>query len=82
MLPFNAVFLRSIVAERSFADALGIHPGDRLILNGQPFRVAGVAVTAAVPASGLGFLEGDAGVIQAPRPGVLRVSQQCPRFRG
>ena len=46
-----------IVVERSFADALGIHAGERVTLNGLPFRVAGVAVTAALPTSGIGFLE-------------------------
>ncbi len=36
-----------VVVERSFADALGIGAGARITLNGRPFRVAGVAVTAA-----------------------------------
>jgi putative ABC transport system permease protein len=36
-----------VVIERSFADALGIGAGARITLNGRPFRVAGVAVTAA-----------------------------------
>jgi putative ABC transport system permease protein len=38
------------VIEQGFADALDIHPGDRIALNGRPFRVVGIAVTAAVPA--------------------------------
>jgi putative ABC transport system permease protein len=38
-----------VVVERSFADALGIRAGDRVSLNGRPFRVAGIAVTAASP---------------------------------
>jgi putative ABC transport system permease protein len=37
-----------VVVERSFADALGIRAGDRVTLDGRPFRVAGVAVTAAL----------------------------------
>ena len=36
-----------VVIERSFADALGVRAGARIILNGRSFRVAGVAVTAA-----------------------------------
>jgi putative ABC transport system permease protein len=36
------------VIERSFADALGINAGDVITLNGRSFRVAGVAVTAAL----------------------------------
>jgi putative ABC transport system permease protein len=38
-----------VVLERTFAEALGVGVGDRVILNGRPFRVAGVAVTAANP---------------------------------
>jgi len=36
-----------VVLERSFADELGIEAGAQVMLNGRPFRVAGVAVTAA-----------------------------------
>jgi ABC-type antimicrobial peptide transport system permease subunit len=36
-----------IVLERAFADALGVGVGDRITLNGRPFTVAGLAVTAA-----------------------------------
>ena len=36
-----------VVLERTFAEALGVHAGDRITLNGLPFRVAGIAVTAA-----------------------------------
>jgi len=36
-----------VVVERSFAEALGIGVGDRITLDGRPFRVVGVAVTAA-----------------------------------
>ena len=38
-----------VVVERSFADVLGIRAGNRVTLNGRPFRVAGIAVTAALP---------------------------------
>jgi ABC-type antimicrobial peptide transport system permease subunit len=36
-----------VVIERTFADALGVSPGDRVSLNGTSFAVAGIAVTAA-----------------------------------
>jgi hypothetical protein len=38
-----------VVIERTFADALGVGVGDRITLNGRPFTVAGLAVTAASP---------------------------------
>jgi putative ABC transport system permease protein len=38
-----------VVLERSFAAALGVKAGDQVTLDGQVFRVAGVAVTAASP---------------------------------
>jgi putative ABC transport system permease protein len=38
-----------VVVERAFADALGIHVGDTVTLDGKPFPVVGIAVTAAVP---------------------------------
>jgi putative ABC transport system permease protein len=65
-----------IVVERSFADALGIRPGDRVTLNGRPFLVAGVAVTAAFPDNGLGFLEGSS---QWPNPGLVWVTVAAAR---
>jgi ABC-type lipoprotein release transport system permease subunit len=37
-----------VVVEAAFADALGLGAGDAITLNGQPFEVAGVAVTAAM----------------------------------
>jgi ABC-type lipoprotein release transport system permease subunit len=37
-----------VVVERSFADAFDMRAGDPITLNGRPFRVAGVAVTAAM----------------------------------
>src|SRR5580704_10891875 len=36
-----------VVLERSFADELGVGAGSQVTLNGRPFRVAGLAVTAA-----------------------------------
>jgi len=39
----------AVVIERGFADALGVHVGDNVRLGGLSFRVAGIAVTAAVP---------------------------------
>jgi putative ABC transport system permease protein len=36
-----------IVLERTFAEALGASVGDRVTLDGRPYRVAGIAVTAA-----------------------------------
>ena len=38
-----------IVIERSFADALRVHIGEVVTLDGRPFRIAGIAVTAATP---------------------------------
>ena len=38
-----------VVVERAFANALGIGVGDTVTLDGKPFRVVGIAVTAAVP---------------------------------
>ncbi len=38
-----------IVVERAFADALGVRVGDQVTLDGRPFQVAGIGVTAAVP---------------------------------
>jgi putative ABC transport system permease protein len=38
-----------LVIERTFAEALGVGVGDRVALNGRPFTVAGIAVTAASP---------------------------------
>jgi ABC-type lipoprotein release transport system permease subunit len=58
----------AVVIERAFADALGIRAGDRITLNGRPFTVAGVAVTAAFPVNGVGFLEGSS---QWPNPGLI-----------
>ena len=61
-----------VVVERSFADALDIHAGNRVALNGRMFEVVGVAVTAALPTNGLGFLEGSA---RWPNPGLIWMTQ-------
>ena len=61
-----------VVLERSFADALGVRAGDRVTLNGRSFRVTGIAVTAAVPTNGIGFLENSP---QFPNPGLIWVTR-------
>ncbi len=38
-----------VVVERAFADALGVHIGGHVTLDGRTFPVTGIAVTAAVP---------------------------------
>jgi ABC-type antimicrobial peptide transport system permease subunit len=38
-----------VVIERTFAEALGVGVGSQVSLNGEPFTVAGIAVTAAKP---------------------------------
>src|SRR6266496_6141034 len=38
-----------VVVEAAFANALGLHVGDRLSLGGSAFEVTGTAVTAAIP---------------------------------
>jgi putative ABC transport system permease protein len=38
-----------VVLERTFAAGLGVRAGDRITLNGRPFTVTGIAVTAANP---------------------------------
>jgi putative ABC transport system permease protein len=61
-----------VVLERSFADALGVRAGDRVTLNGRSFLVTGIAVTAAVETSGIGFLENSP---QFPNPGLIWVTR-------
>jgi putative ABC transport system permease protein len=39
----------AVVIERGFADALGVHVGGNVRIGGRSFRVAGIAVTAAIP---------------------------------
>jgi putative ABC transport system permease protein len=38
-----------VVIERGFADVLGVHVGDNVRVGAPSFRVAGIAVTAAIP---------------------------------
>ena len=38
-----------VVMERAFADALGVRVGDDVTLDGRPFHIVGIGVTAAVP---------------------------------
>jgi putative ABC transport system permease protein len=66
----------AIVVERSFADALGIRAGQLVTLNGRPFRVAGIAVTAAIPTNGLGYLEGSSGW---PNPGLIWLTEPAAK---
>lgn len=40
-----------VVIERGFADALGVHVGDPILLNGRQLAVRGIALTSAVPTS-------------------------------
>ena len=56
-----------VVIERGFADALGVHVGDNVSIGGRPFRVAGIAVTAAVPAYPTSLCH-----IVCPFPAVIR----------
>ena len=66
-----------VVVERAFADALGIRAGDRITLNGRSFRVAGIAVTAAIPPyPHAGFLQAS---LAYPDPGVIWLTQTDAR---
>jgi putative ABC transport system permease protein len=68
-----------VVVERSFADALGIHAGDRIALNGRPFQVAGIAVTAAsVPFPDTGFTM-NGGPFPTPDTGLIWLTQTAAR---
>jgi ABC-type antimicrobial peptide transport system permease subunit len=67
----------AIVVERSFADALGIHAGQHVTLNGRPFRVAGIAVTAAFATNGLGYLEGSS---RWPNPGLIWLTEPAAKI--
>jgi ABC-type lipoprotein release transport system permease subunit len=66
----------AVVIERSFADALGIRAGNRITLDGRRFTVAGVAVTAAFPDNGVGFLEGSS---RWPNPGLVWTTEATAR---
>ena len=67
-----------VVLERTFAAALGVGVGDRITLNGRPYTVTGIAVTAANPPypnlcyyAGGGCLAGSDGPSSAANPGLL-----------
>jgi putative ABC transport system permease protein len=56
-----------IVLERTFAEALGVNVGDRVTLNGRPFLVVGIAVTAAdLPYPNLCYTTGGGCVFDLP----------------
>ena len=58
-----------VVLERTFADALGVNVGDRVTLNGRPFRVVGIAVTAAsLPYPNLCYSTGGGCIFDLPGP--------------
>lgn len=66
-----------VVVEAAFANALGLHVGDRLSLGGSSFELVGIAVTAAIPTypdvCALGcFLSGS---ISSYNPGLVWVSE-------
>lgn len=73
----------SVVVERALADALRIDVGDRLTLDGHQLRVAGIAVTAAVPVySQVCFYGGCSGPGGRPRAfdtGLVWVTQPAAR---
>jgi putative ABC transport system permease protein len=65
-----------VVIERTFADALGVSVGDRVVMNGKSFVVAGIAVTAAqspYPNLCNGTLEG-------PDAAKSKFSNACPMW--
>jgi putative ABC transport system permease protein len=67
-----------VVIERSFALVLGLGAGDKITLNGTPYRVAGIAVTAAAPQ----YPETAADFPQAPGnpgPGLIWVTEPDAR---
>jgi putative ABC transport system permease protein len=58
---------RGVVLERTFAEALGARVGDRISLDGRPYTVTGIAVTAAsAPYPNLCFQPGGACVFDMP----------------
>jgi ABC-type lipoprotein release transport system permease subunit len=59
-----------VVLERTFAEALGVGVGDRITLDGRPYRVTGIAVTAAgLPYPNLCYYPGGGCVFDAPDQG-------------
>jgi putative ABC transport system permease protein len=75
-----------VVLERTFAGVLGVQAGDSVTLNGRRFRVAGIAVTAAVPPyPNVCYTGCDLNLARAPAeyagrgPGVIWVTQADAR---
>jgi len=61
------------VVEQGYANALGIHVGETITLNGHSFTVSGLAVTAAVPE--YPDAESAFGVAPFPHPGLVWVTR-------
>jgi putative ABC transport system permease protein len=72
-----------VVVERAFADALGVHVGSHVTLDGRRFQVVGIGVTAAVPVySQVCFYGGCSGPGRQPRSfdtGVVWLTQAAAR---
>jgi ABC-type antimicrobial peptide transport system permease subunit len=68
------------VVERAFADALGVRVGDTITLNDRRFLVAGIAVSAAVPAyPGVCFVGCDLDTTPQDLPGLIWLTQTDAR---
>jgi putative ABC transport system permease protein len=65
-----------VVIERTFADALEVSVGDRVILNGKSFAVAGIAVTAAQSP----YPDLCNGTMVGPTPAASKFSNACPAW--
>jgi putative ABC transport system permease protein len=71
----------SVVLERGFASALGVGPGDKIMLNGRSFLVSGIAVSAAIPAYpsvcalGCDFPDDLPAALDNQRPGVIWMTE-------
>jgi len=70
-----------IVVERSFADALGITVGQTVTLNGHPYRVGGIAVSAAAPVYPLtaNFFRPGGTPKGFPDPGIVWLTEPAAR---
>jgi putative ABC transport system permease protein len=66
-----------IVVERSFADALGITVGQTVTLDGHPYRVSGIAVSAAAPVYPLtaNFFRPGGAPRGFPNPGIVWLTE-------
>ncbi|MGI5171092.1 FtsX-like permease family protein [Spirillospora sp. CA-253888] len=65
----------AVVVERAFADALGINPGDRIVLGGRRWPVAGIAVTAGRPP----YPSAAPGLVWATRADAARLAPSAKR---